>query len=78
MRISSLLGGRWSGLGKQVGEGNSLFHNRGDGTFEEQHASQTNQAGWSWGVLLADLDNDRDLDLYAANGWISARPGTDL
>ena len=77
-RLYRLLDGRWSGLGKQIGEGNSLFQNRGDGTFEERHDSQTNQAGWSWGVVLADFDNDLDLDLYAANGWISDTPGTDL
>lgn len=26
--------------------------------------------GWSWSVRLVDIDNDGDLDLYGANGWI--------
>ncbi|MCH9651609.1 MAG: VCBS repeat-containing protein [Deltaproteobacteria bacterium] len=77
-RLYRLLDGEWSGLGQQTGEGNSLFANQGDGTFQELHDSQTHQAGWSWGVAFADFDNDLDLDLYAANGWISATPGTDL
>jgi hypothetical protein len=76
--LHALVGDQWGALGKQVGEGNSLFRNRGDGTFEELKDSDTQKAGWSWGVAFADFDNDTDLDLYAANGWISAEPGTDL
>jgi hypothetical protein len=29
-------------------------------------------------VALFDADNDADLDLYAANGWISNDPTSDL
>jgi len=76
--LHALIGNDWVHLGRQVGEGNSLFRNRGDGTFEELHDSRTQRAGWSWGVAFADFDNDTDLDLYAANGWISGTPGTDL
>ncbi|MEM8930401.1 MAG: VCBS repeat-containing protein [Acidobacteriota bacterium] len=79
-----LVGEDWVGLGQQIGEGNSLFRNLGtaadDGTpmFEEIHHSNASRAGWGWSVSFFDLDNDSDLDLYAANGWISSQPGTDL
>jgi hypothetical protein len=73
-----LLGDRWVDLGHEVGEGNSVFHNDGDGGFTELKKSPASYAGWSWSVAFFDYDNDADLDLYAANGWISAAPDTDL
>lgn len=73
--------GDWKSLGKMAGEGNSLFLNRSDGQdwkFDEARESCTNRAGWGWGVCLADLDNDTDLDIYAANGWITGQKADDL
>jgi hypothetical protein len=29
-------------------------------------------------VALADIDNDADLDIYAANGWITGKKVDDL
>ena len=43
-----------------------------------QFLVNTNRAGWSWGVAFFDYDNDTNLDIYAANGWISNAPNTDL
>ena len=76
--LYGLLGQQWNELGKMIGEGNSLFYNNGDGTFRELKDSHTNRAGWSWGVALFDMDNDTDLDIYAANGWISGTNKDDL
>lgn len=73
-----LLGSEWTEVGKMVGEGNSLFRNNGDGTFSEVKDSHANRAGWGWSVVFFDMDNDTDLDIYAANGWISNQPGSDL
>ncbi|MEQ1828345.1 MAG: CRTAC1 family protein [Pirellula sp.] len=49
-------------------QGNSLFRNRGDGTFVEV----TDQAGarsfgFALGVVAADIDNDGDVDLLLSN-----------
>lgn len=76
--LYNLLGDEWSELGKMVGEGNSLFSNNADGTFTECNDSQTRLSGWSWSVGFFDFDNDADLDLFVANGWISGREKDDL
>ncbi|HXD33075.1 MAG TPA: VCBS repeat-containing protein [Pyrinomonadaceae bacterium] len=77
-KVYKLLGPRWTELGTMIGEGNRLFHNNGNGTFRQLKNSHTNRAGWSWSVAFFDYDNDSKLDLYAANGWISNAPNTDL
>ena len=76
--LYNLTDGNWRQLGRMAGEGNSLFMNNDDGTFREAKESCTNRAGWGWGVALFDSDNDADLDIYAANGWISGETQEDL
>ena len=57
-------------------EGNFLWHNNGNLTFSDvSHETGTADAGWGWGAKFFDYDNDGWLDLYVANGWVSA--GTD-
>ncbi|MCA8959675.1 MAG: CRTAC1 family protein [Planctomycetes bacterium] len=47
---------------------NLLFHNRGDGTFEEVGvAAGVADPGWGGGATLFDADDDGDLDLYVTN-----------
>jgi FG-GAP-like repeat len=77
-KLYQLLGPRLMELGKMIGEGNRLFRNNGDGTFQELKDSHTYRAGWSWSNAFFDYDNDTKLDIYAANGWISNAPNTDL
>lgn len=77
--LYSLTGGDWRALGKMAGEGNSLFLNQGaEAPFREARESSTNRAGWGWSVALLDTDNDSDLDIYAANGWITGQIPDDL
>jgi len=51
-----------------------LFHNRGDGTFDDASASSglldLSRPWDGWGCGLVDLDNDGWLDLFVANGGL--------
>ena len=51
------------------GESSTLFHNRGDGTFENvtQRAGLHDPTGKALGVALLDYDNDGWLDLFVSN-----------
>jgi thioredoxin-like negative regulator of GroEL len=56
----------------------ALYHNKGDGTFEDGTAP-ANLAGdrdWPTSSAFADLDNDGDLDLYVCHygEWDTANP----
>ncbi len=49
--------------------GNSLFRNRGDGTFEDVTLKARAEFGrWAWSSDAFDFDNDGWQDLYVANG----------
>ena len=54
-------------------ECNMLWRNNGNETFtdvsQEANACDTD---WGWGAKFVDIDNDGKLDIYAANGFISA------
>jgi hypothetical protein len=53
---------------------NSLYHNAGDGTFEDVSRAigltASTFEGMSWGLAFLDADLDGDLDLYYANGHL--------
>jgi hypothetical protein len=76
--VYDLVGTDWRELGKRTGKGNTLYRNRGDGTFEELAGSHTSRAGWGWGIAFFDMDNDTRLDIFAANGWITNVSKDDL
>jgi len=77
-KFYDLVGSDWMSIGTAIGKGNSLFKNNGDGTFRELKDSHTARAGWGWSVAFFDVDNDTDLDIYAANGWITNKNKDDL
>ena len=63
--------------------GNRLFHNRGDGSFEDKTiaAGLDKEFGHGLGVIAADLDGDGWIDIYVANDgdpnqlWINQKNG---
>jgi hypothetical protein len=64
---------------KEMLYGNRLYLNRGDGTFDEVSAeSGVRNAGWGWGGVCLDYDNDARLDLYVVNGLWSGQVKDDL
>ena len=60
-------------------EGNALYHNLGNGTFENIGQKAGVAMGrWSWCSDFWDFDHDGYPDLYVANGYISAVDKADV
>ena len=60
-------------------KGNSLFHNLGNGRFEDRSAAAgIERAGWSWSSHAWDFAHDGRSHLYVANGMISGPSHDDL
>ena len=71
--LYDLMGSKWTSAGDHLIRGNSLLLNDGGGTFTDASvACGANPFGWYWGTAMFDYDNDGHMDLYGANGWISA------
>ena len=62
---------------RQFARGNSLYRNRGDGTFERVRNEAAN-GGWAWGSDFLDVDNDGCEDLFVVNGHITNDREEDL
>ena len=59
--------------------GNSLFRNRGDGSFEDLGEELAVTHGlWAWGSVFTDFGNDGRPDLYVPNGFLTNRRDDDL
>ena len=54
-------------VGNDQGGNNNMFLNNGDGTFTALNNDVTQDGGKSFGLALADIDNDCDLDLHVSN-----------
>lgn len=59
--------------------GNSLFRNRGDGTFEDvSKEAGVTMGRWAWGSNFLDFDLDGHEDIYVTNGFITNEDSRDL
>jgi tetratricopeptide (TPR) repeat protein len=59
--------------------GNSLYRNKGTGSFEDKTSEAGAQMGrWSWSCAAWDFDHDGYSDLYVANGFVSGANHYDL
>ena len=73
------VGADWTSYGDKVVKGNALYLNDGKGKFTDvSEASRVNPFGWFWSSTMFDYDNDGRQDIYAVNGWITAKSTQDL
>ena len=64
---------------QRMAKGNTLFENRGDGTFKDvSHQAAVARARWAWGTAAVDVNNDSWEDLIVANGYITGTDTRDL
>jgi hypothetical protein len=57
--------------------GNTLFENRGDGTFRDVTLpARVNMGRWSWSSNFVDVNNDSHEDLLVANGMVTSDDDT--
>ncbi|MCU1235831.1 MAG: repeat-containing protein [Candidatus Solibacter sp.] len=60
-------------------KGNSLYHNRGDGTFDETGAAEGVEMGrWAWGSDAMDFDNDGSPEILVGCGMLTNSSERDL
>jgi hypothetical protein len=63
----------------RLARGNSLFRNKGDGTFDDLGESSGTFLGrWAWASLFVDLNNDSWDDLFVCNGFYTRPDPADL
>ena len=54
--------------------GNRIYENLGEGSFRDvSESAGPFSAGWAWGGVFVDFDNDGWEDLYSTNGFISGK-----
>jgi len=59
--------------------GNTLFENKGDGTFRDVTLDVGVAMGrWAWGSRFVDINNDSNEDIYVANGFFTTEDTGDL
>ncbi len=61
---------------KRHAKGNSLFRNRGDGTFEETPGVEMGR--WAWSADAHDFDNDGAPEIYCTCGMLTNSSDRDL
>jgi hypothetical protein len=62
----------------KLAQGNSLLRNDGGAMVETAVAAGCANAGWAWGNVALDYDEDGWPDLYVGNGLVSGRTRKDL
>jgi len=73
--VAGIAGEAW----KRHPKGNSLYRNRGDGTFEETGATEGVEMGrWAWSSDGVDFDNDGTPEIFIATGMLTNASETDL
>jgi len=67
------------GAFRRHARGNSLFHNLGEGRFQDVSIEKGVDLGrWAWGSRFADINGDGWQDLIVSNGFITQADSGDL
>ena len=67
------------GFFRRHAKGNTLFRNRGDGTFEDAtEAAGVGMGRWAWSSNFFDMDLDGFEDIFITNGYITNESTKDL
>lgn len=60
-------------------KGNSLYRNKGDGTFEQTALAENVEMGrWAWGADAFDFDNDGSPEIFITTGMLTNSSERDL
>ena len=76
LRLTESLGDVMRADLEGLAAGNQLFVRKtdgGDGWEDQARLLDVNVAGWAWGCLFYDLDNDGDKEIFVTNGNTSFR-----
>ena len=75
LRLTDSLGDAMRADLEGLAAGNQLFvrDGNGDGWGEQARLLDVDVAGWAWGCLFYDLDNDGDKEIFVTNGNTSFR-----
>ena len=76
LRLTESLGEAMRADLESLAAGNQLFapnDDGGDGWEDQARLLDVNVAGWAWGCLFYDLDNDGDKEIFVTNGNTSFR-----
>ena len=64
---------------QRLARGNTLFRNRGDGTFDDvSQAAGVTMGRWAWSSEFVDINNDGWEDIVVANGHVTGDATGDL
>jgi enediyne biosynthesis protein E4 len=64
---------------KAMTYGNRIWTNQGSDQWQQHDwGSDFRDTGWTWGNSLGDFDNDGEVELYVANGYMSNLSSEDL
>jgi hypothetical protein len=73
VRLAESVSEKTRALLKAASQGNQLFTMK-SGTWQDDAVQLgVNEAGWAWGSVFVDIDNDGDKEIFVTNGNTSHR-----
>jgi hypothetical protein len=73
VRLAESVSEKTRALLRVAAQGNQLFTMKSGAWQNDAIALGVNEAGWAWGSLFVDIDNDGDKEIFVTNGNTSHR-----